>query len=125
MIKLVALFRFRRDLTREAGIDYYEHHHVPLILELFPRNFVDYRRNYFILDQLVVPDHVEMAPPPPSSDMMTELWFEDHAHYEAMITAMGDPRIGGRVAADEANFLDRASMTMFLVDERRTPQANS
>lgn len=125
MIKLVALFKFKPGLAREEGIAYYEERHVPLILELFPDHFVDYRRNYFMLDQLVVPDHVDAAPPPPISDMMTELWFESRKRYEAMIAAMGDPAIGDRVAADEANFLDRASMTMFLVDERRTLQARS
>jgi uncharacterized protein (TIGR02118 family) len=125
MIKLVALFKFKPGLAREDGIAYYEERHVPLILDLFPDHFVDYRRNYFMLDQLVVPDHVDAPPPPPTSDMMTELWFKSREQYEAMIAAMGDPAIGGRVAADEANFLDRASMTMFLVDERRTPQARS
>lgn len=121
MIKLVALFKFKPGLSRKDGIDYYENRHVPMILELFPDHFIDYRRNYFELDRLVVPEHVDAPPPPPASDMMTELWFESQERYDAMIAAMGDPAIGARVAADEANFLDRSSLTMFLVDERRTP----
>lgn len=120
MLKLIALFKFRPGMSREEGIEYYENRHVPLILELFPDSFVDYRRNYLEGSDLIVPEHVETAPPPPGIDMMTELWFETRDKFDAMIAAMGDPQVGGRVAADEENFLDRTSMTMFLVDERRT-----
>lgn len=120
MVKLVALFKFKPGLSRAEAIDYYENRHVPLILKLFPDHFVDYRRNYFEPD-LLVPGHVSTPPPPRDSDMMTELWFESRERFDAMISAMGDPAIGDRVAADEANFLDRTSMTMFLVSEHRTP----
>ena len=67
------------------------------------------------------PEHMEGAPPPPSFDMMTELWLEDQAQYDAMAAAMADAAIGPRIVADEVNFLDRSSKVMFLVDERCSP----
>lgn len=122
MIKLVACFRFKPGMSREDGIRYYETRHVPLINEVLPLHFADYRRNYNVPNSMFFPEHMEGAPPPPPGfDMMTELWMEDQAQYDAMTAAMADPAVGPRVAADEANFLDRSSMMMFLVDERRSP----
>ena len=121
MIKLVALFKFKQGMSREEGIEYYETRHVPLICEVLPKFFNDYRRSYIIPDSMFFPDHMEGTPPPPPAfDMMTELWIESQEKYDEMVAAMADPQIGDRVAHDEANFLDRKSMTMFLVDERRT-----
>ena len=122
MIKLVALFRFKPGMSREDAIEYYERRHVPLIGEVLPGFFTDYRRSYIIPDSMFFPDHMEGTPPPPPAfDMMTEIWFESREKYDEMASVMADPEIGERVARDEANFLDRRSMTMFLVDERRTP----
>ena len=122
MLKMVALFRFKPGMTREEGITYYETRHVPLINEVLPNFFRDYRRSFVVPDSLFFPEHMEGAPPPaPQFDVMTELWFDSMEQYEAMGKAMADPAIGERVAQDEANFLDRQSMTMFMVDERRSP----
>jgi hypothetical protein len=124
-VKLVALFRFRPGMTREEGIEYYETKHVPLICELMPGVFADYRRSFVLPNSMVFPEHMEGAPPsPPEFDLITELWFSSREHYDRMITVMADPAVGERVARDEANFLDRSSMIMFLVDERITaPEA--
>ncbi len=121
MLKMVALFRFKPGLTREDGIRYYETRHVPLICELMPGLFLDYRRSYLEPGTMFFPDHMEgAAPPPPSFDVMTELWMHSRAEYEAIGAKMANPEIGRRVAEDEAQFLDRSSMVMFLVDERQT-----
>lgn len=118
MMKLVALFKIKAGMSRAECIEYYETRHVPLILEIMPDIFHDYRRNFVIPDSMFVPNHLEGAPPPPPFDMMTELWFESRAKYDEMGRIMSDPAIGERVARDEANFLDRSSMIMFMVDER-------
>jgi uncharacterized protein (TIGR02118 family) len=119
MMKMVALFKKKAGMSREDFIHYYETKHVPLILEVLPDTFKDYRRNYILFDQMFFPDHMEGTPPPPPPfDMMTELWMESREKFDEMNAAMSDPVIGDRVAKDEANFLDRSSMVMFLVDER-------
>ncbi len=125
MLKMVALFRFKPGLSREDGIRYYETRHVPLICELLPGFFLDYRRSYLEPGSNFFPDHIEGAAPAlPAFDVMTELWMESRAKFDEMGAKMGDAEIGRRVAEDEANFLDRSSMVMFLVDERRTPTAD-
>lgn len=122
MLKMVALFRFKPGLSREDGIRYYETRHVPLICELLPGFFLDYRRSYPEPGTMFFPDHMKGAPAPgPSFDVMTELWMESRAKYDEMGAKMADPEIGRRVAEDEAQFFDRSSMVMFLVDERQTP----
>ncbi len=125
MLKMVALFRFKPGLSREDGIRYYETRHVPLICELLPGFFLDYRRSYPDQGPMFFPDHMAGTPPPPPPfDVMTELWMESRQKYEEMGARMADPEIGRRVAEDEAQFFDRSSMVMFLVDERRTPAAD-
>ena len=122
MLKMVALFRFKPGLGRAAGIEYYETRHVPLICALLPGYFLDYRRSFPEPGTMFFPDHMEGAPPPaPAFDVMTELWLESREKYDEMGTKMADPAIGPLIANDEAQFLDRSSMIMFLVDERRTP----
>ena len=125
MLKMVALFRFKPGLSREEGIDYYETRHVPLICEMLPGFFLDYRRSYPEPDAMFFPDHLDGAPPaPPPFDVITELWLESRAKFDEMGARMADPAMGARVAEDEAQFLDRSSMVMFLVDEKQTPVAD-
>lgn len=118
MIKMVALFRFKPGLSREEGMRYYETRHVPLICELLPGFFLDYRRSYPTPGEIFFPDHMQGIPPPPPFDVMTELWIESREKFDEMNGKMADPAIGPRVASDEAQFFDHSSMVMFLVDER-------
>jgi hypothetical protein len=94
---------------------------VPLICELLPGFFLDYRRSYPEPGTMFFPDHMEGAPPDgPPFDVITELWMESRQKLDEMGAKMADPEIGTRVADDEKQFLDRTSMIMFLVDERQT-----
>lgn len=121
MLKMVALFRWKSGLSREDGIRYYETRHVPLICELLPGFFLDYRRSYPDPGTMFHPAHMEgEAPPAPPFDVMTELWMESREKFDEMGVKMADPAIGPRVAEDEAQFFDRSSTVMFLVDERGT-----
>jgi len=118
MIKFVALLKKKDGMSREAFIEYYENHHVPLIQECIP-SILEYRRSYVMPEHMFVAGHnVEVAPPPPPFDAITELWFSDMGKYQEMYAATADPAVGGRIMHDEENFLDRSQMTMFLVEER-------
>ena len=55
----------------------------------------------------------------PDFDVVTELWFADRAADEAMLAAHARPEVGGAIAADEENFLDRSKTRFFVVEERR------
>jgi uncharacterized protein (TIGR02118 family) len=118
VIKFVALLKKKADMSREAFIDYYESNHVPLIKECIP-SIAHYRRSYVLAEHMFVAGHnADVAPPPPTFDVVTELWFESMEKYQEMYTATADPAVGGRIMRDEENFLDRSWMQMFLVDER-------
>jgi hypothetical protein len=64
--------------------------------------------------------YADVAPPPPVFDVITEIWFTSMEKYREMHAATADPAVDDRIKRDEENFLDRTSMTMFLVDERIT-----
>lgn len=111
-VKSIALLRKRADLSRDAFVDYYETRHAPLIRSLLP-GIVDYRRNFTIFDGAFVSDGAAAF----DFDVVTELWFADRAAYDAAMAVALSPEIAARIAADEANFLDRTGTRMFLVEE--------
>ncbi|MET0988597.1 MAG: EthD domain-containing protein [Steroidobacteraceae bacterium] len=51
-----------------------------------------------------------------SYDCITEVCFEDRAALDAMFAALADPRIGPVIAADEDEFIDKASMRALLCE---------
>ncbi|MGF7121626.1 EthD domain-containing protein [Rhodococcus sp. BE178] len=113
MFKAVALLARKSELTREQFVEHYETVHVPLILRSFPQ-IKKYRRNFVDLtDSVRAPGVAD-----PSFDVITEMWFEDRAGYDAMLAAHADPAIGGPVAEDANLFLDMSRTLQFIVDER-------
>ena len=115
-VKLIALLRGRRDMSRDAVISYYETHHVPLILKLFP-TITAYRRNYADFSGAYV--YPEAAPF--DFDIVTEIEFAERAAYEAMAARAADPAVLAQIAADEENFLESKFTRMFSVTCRTTP----
>ncbi|MDP3675599.1 MAG: EthD domain-containing protein [Novosphingobium sp.] len=112
--KVIALLRKRDDLLREAFVDYYESRHAPLILASFP-SIVAYRRNYSDFT-----DAFASAASPFDFDVVTEIHFADRAGYDDMLARHAQPAIAEAIAADEANFLDRARTRMFVVEPRES-----
>ena len=110
--KAMAVMARKPGLSKAEFIDYYENHHVPLIRSMF--EFAEYRRSYVDLTDAILAPEVEK----PDFDVVTELWFNNRADYEAMLAGPDDPAIARRVADDEAHFLDRAKTRFFIVDER-------
>jgi uncharacterized protein (TIGR02118 family) len=110
---VIALLAKKPGMPHEDFVRYYETRHVPLIRSCF-QGIRDYRRNFISLDGAI------MAPgmAAPDFDVVTELWFDDRAAYEAMLAAHGRPDVGGRIAEDEENFLDRSRTRFFVVEER-------
>lgn len=116
MIKSIALLKARPDLSRDEFVRYYETRHVPLVRSLLPET-LEYRRNYIQLEGAFVCDGASA----PDFDVVTEMWFADLASYQRMMAIATRPEVAQRIAADEANFLDRSRTRMFLVDERGAP----
>jgi len=104
MIKVMAFLVKRPDISGEEIIDYYENHHVPLILSLGPPP-ARYTRNYIQRDVT--------AEPRDDVDIITELEFADVGTYRAWVGAMYAP--GSGVAEDEKKFLDRSKTRSYAV----------
>ena len=109
MITTIALLKARSGMTHDEFVDYYENHHVPLILSLAPAPPA-YSRTY-------LPAAVERRFEA-DFDVMTRLRFEDDAARQAWLAQVY--AAGSGVAEDEERFLDRASTRSWVVEERVT-----
>jgi uncharacterized protein (TIGR02118 family) len=110
MMKLLSYLTKRDDLTSEAFKEYYETHHVRLILSLAPSPTV-YKRHY-----LTRGDASNLREDEVDFDVVTELAWEDREAFQAWMTAVSDER----VPTDEARFLNRSRTRALLVDDHVT-----
>jgi len=108
-IKLMAFLKATPGMDRSRFARYYEEKHAPLILEIMPA-IIDYRRNY--LPQSVA-----------GFDVITEIWFEDRASFDAAMAVATAHPASELIASDEANFLDRAATVVVLPEEHGGPTA--
>ena len=108
MYKVVAFLKRKHGMSRAEFIDYYENHHVPLILSIAPPPPV-YRRNYL----MSVARGVGF-----DFDVMTEIAFADQTAFETWALKL---HADTRVADDELNFFDPGScrpIVCYFLDER-------
>jgi uncharacterized protein (TIGR02118 family) len=108
MFKVFAYMTRRPGITREEFIDYYENHHVPLVLSLASTPRV-YKRNYVVRG-----DGLSPGSPATDFDVITEMIWDDRAGLEEWMALPGVPAI----AEDEAKFLDRSKTRAHVIDER-------
>ena len=111
MFKVFAYLTRRPGTTREEFIDYYENHHVPLVLSLASMPRV-YKRNY-----VVSGDAADPGSSATDFDVVTEMIWDDRAGFEEWIALRGVPAL----AEDEARFLDRSKTRAHVIDERTSP----
>jgi uncharacterized protein (TIGR02118 family) len=104
--KLILFVRRRADLTHEQFKHRYETGHVPLAHSVSPllRKYV---RNYL--------SHFPGGPEP-EYDAVSEFWFDNMADLEATLGFAASEE-GQVLARDEAEFIDRDSMRLFIADE--------
>jgi hypothetical protein len=107
VFKTFAYLTKREGMTSEAFKDYYENHHVKLVLSHAPLPKV-YKRNY-----LVRGDTANLESPDIDFDVITELAWEDRSGFIEWITLLGIQEI----AEDEARFLDRSKTRSYVIDE--------
>lgn len=117
-MKVLCFMKKKPGLGRDEFIRYYEENHAPLIARLLPY-YSDYRRNYLAENPTYKLDHIDDTDDSgPEFDVVTEWSFENREMYNKLLAAMGDPQVGETIARDEANFLDRSSIRVFVVEER-------
>jgi uncharacterized protein (TIGR02118 family) len=110
MLKVFAYLAKRQGLEPDEFIDYYENHHVPLILSLAPAPTV-YRRNYLVRGDEINSDEDSI-----DFDVVTELVFPDRAAYVDWIERLAVEAVG----EDEARFLDRTRTRAYVIEEHTT-----
>ncbi len=108
MFKVHAYLTKRQGTTSEEFSDYYENHHIPLVLSLAPMPRV-YKRNYVIRGAAA-----NLESPTIDFDGITEMVWDDRAGFDEWITLLGVPAI----AEDEAKFLDHSKTRAYAIDER-------
>jgi len=115
MLKILSFLAKKPELTTAEFIDYYEHHHVPLICGLLGAPSPVYKRNYLRRDEpgLHNDDAVRF-------DVVTELVFDDRRAFEAWSAQLLVPDVGARVKEDEARFLNHAHYLSYVVEEHVT-----
>ena len=99
----------------EDFIDYYENHHVPLILRILPFQ-VEYSRNYVRQGGAIA----SMDGQPADYDVVTEARFATQEDFERFCVEGTKPEIREQVIADELNFMDRDNLRFFIVDEYKS-----
>jgi hypothetical protein len=99
----------REGMSADEFVDYYENHHVPLILSLAPPPAV-YKRHY-----LQRGDAFNLGEATIDFDVVTEQQFEDRTAFQSWIEAVTSGDNGDRVAADEARFLERSQTRASVV----------
>jgi hypothetical protein len=101
----------REGMSADEFIDYYENHHVPLILSLAPPPEV-YKRHY-----LQRGDALNLGEGDIDFDVVTEQQFADRAAFTSWIEAVTAGANGDLVAADEARFLQRSRTRACVVSD--------
>jgi hypothetical protein len=115
MFKVVMLMKRRPGMTPEAFKDYYETTHARIGERVLPTAERYFRRFLTPLGPPAAGPELE-----PVADVITEIWFKDHATYEATMLALAEPATIAEIVADEENLFDRTSIRMYAVDERES-----
>jgi uncharacterized protein (TIGR02118 family) len=110
MLKVFAYLTKRQGIETRAFIDYYENHHVPLVLSLAPAPPV-YKRNYVLRG-----DELNRRADAIDFDVVTELVFPDRAAFDDWVQKLAVEAIG----ADEERFLDRSRTRACVIEEHVT-----
>ncbi|AMK19574.1 ethyl tert-butyl ether degradation EthD [Sphingobium sp. MI1205] len=116
MFKIMIFARRKAGLSREELMSIYEEEHIALTNDLVAQEklppMVDYRRNYIDHDSAMNVGAIDF-------DVVTEVWFEDQAGFEANRRGLSDPQVAQLVGEDMAKFLDLTDIRYVVVDERR------
>jgi len=111
MFRVLGFLSMKDAMEMQEFIDYYEHRHVPLICSLAPTPIV-YKRRYVRREEKLASEGGAV-----DFDVITELAFSDREAFEAWMAQL---LASGKVAADEAKFLNRSKTRAYVVEEHVT-----
>ena len=118
MVQIVLLLKRKPGMTHEAFKAHYESSHVPLAMKHLGHLYLDYRRNYpsaqFGLAGVTPPSE-------PIYDCVTVITVADQNAVNEFWRIASQPEIAEQFATDEAKFLDRSKVAVFLSNQEFTP----
>jgi len=111
MFRVLGFLSMKDGMKMQEFIDYYEYRHVPLICSLAPTPIV-YKRRYVRREEKLASEGGAV-----DFDVITELAFSDREAFQAWMAQL---LASGKVAADEAKFLNRSKTRAYVVEEHVT-----
>jgi uncharacterized protein (TIGR02118 family) len=117
MLKMIALLKKRAGMSREEFRDYYEGHHVPLILQQQGPNMLEYRRNYLTGEMINGADDSPF-------DVITEFLYPDRAAFDRAFARMLSPEATKERTDDEERLFDMPAIRVFIVETRESDCAS-
>lgn len=118
--KILLLMKRRPSMSVEAFRDYYENQHIPLCSK-YMAGVSRYIRRYLVPQPHAESGRNEELP----YDVVTELWFEDEATWQATVEYIANNVMPDEVVEDEKNLFDRPTMRMATVVEVETAMPTS
>jgi hypothetical protein len=112
MFKVIAYVTRKPGLSREEFKQGYESMLVPHMRKTFPQ-IVKYKRNYVDPSVAIIIPGATL----PGFDSITEIYFEDRAGFDSMMSSFSDPKVFAVVDDIEAKFLDRTKTCVVMVEE--------
>lgn len=107
MLKVAILFRRAAGMTHDECMAYWRTSHARAVCSTAICQ--QYVRKYIQCEI-----SASMPPGVPEYDGIAELWFENRSEYDAFFA---DPEYAAKLAPDEANFVDRSSVAVYVVEE--------
>ena len=115
MFKVVAFLVKKDGMSIEEFSNYYENHHVPLVLSIASPPLV-YKRRY-----LTRSNELTRSGSVVDFDAITEIGFESEASFtENWLTPLVLAKTGKLIAEDEERFINRAKTRAYVVEEYGT-----
>ncbi|MFW0786384.1 EthD domain-containing protein [Gordonia sp. CPCC 206044] len=118
MFKAFAMIKRKPGTSLDHLKQYYEANHVPLAIKSTP-GLKRYIRRYLHTYET---DAWRSGNEPPF-DVITEIWFENRAAFDAGMAYLQSDRVAEAIAEDEEKVFDRQSIIFVTVDDHETDPA--
>ncbi len=112
MFKIMCFLKRKAGMNFEDFREYYESHH-RLLGEKHSRHAKHYARRYCLpLDYAFTAPEAE-----PPYDVVTEMWFENRADYDASMANLTRQDVLDEISRDEERLFDRSATRLVMLEE--------
>ena len=128
MITLIALVKRKQGLSKGEFRRHYEENHAPLALKHLGSYMKEYRRSYpthdaaFAFNEYEGPTGSQPVDGTLDYDCITTIRCQDLATLEKMNEKMMSPGVKDEIVRDEARFMNRSSVRIFITEDCSSPR---